>query len=61
MTSTPPEGVLLEALKAVVEALREIKAPGMVIGGIAVIARGVPRQTVDVDATLWGAEVVLED
>lgn len=61
MTSKPPEGVLLEALKAVVEALREIKAPGMVIGGIAVIARGVPRQTVDVDATLWGAEVVLED
>ena len=45
----------MEALKAVVEVLREIKAPGMVIGGIAVIARGVPRQTVDVDATLWGA------
>jgi hypothetical protein len=61
MTSTPPEGVLLEALKAVVEALREIKAPGMIIGGIAVIARGVPRQTVDVDATLWGAEVDLGD
>jgi hypothetical protein len=61
MTSAAPEGGLLEALKAVVEALRETKIPGMIIGGIAVIARGVPRQTVDVDATLWGAEVVLEE
>jgi hypothetical protein len=25
----------------------------MIIGGIAVIARGVPRQTIDVDATIW--------
>ena len=25
----------------------------MIIGGIAVIARGVPRQTVDIDATIW--------
>jgi predicted nucleotidyltransferase len=25
----------------------------MIIGGIAVIARGVPRQTVDIDATMW--------
>jgi hypothetical protein len=29
----------------------------MIIGGIAVIARGVPRQTVDVDATVWGETV----
>jgi hypothetical protein len=26
----------------------------MVIGGIAVIARGVPRQPIDIDATVWG-------
>lgn len=32
----------------------------MVIGGIAVIARGVPRQTVDVDATVWAEGVELE-
>ena len=25
----------------------------MIVGGIAVIARGIPRQTVDIDATLW--------
>ena len=25
----------------------------MIIGGLAVIARGVPRQTVDIDATMW--------
>lgn len=25
----------------------------MIIGGLAVIARGIPRQTVDIDATLW--------
>ncbi len=29
----------------------------MVIGGVAVIARGVPRLTRDVDVTLWGAGV----
>jgi hypothetical protein len=32
----------------------------MVIGGIAVIAQGVPRQTVDVDATIWGRETDLD-
>ena len=33
----------------------------MIIGGIAVIARGVPRLTVDADATVWGAQVDLDD
>jgi len=33
----------------------------MIIGGIAVIARGVPRLTVDIDATVWGAAVSLDD
>ncbi|MEA2564123.1 MAG: hypothetical protein QOH06_5627 [Acidobacteriota bacterium] len=33
----------------------------MIIGGMAVIARGVPRLTVDVDATIWGADVELLD
>ena len=36
-------------------------APSMIIGGIAVIAAGVPRQTIDVDATVLGREVPLED
>jgi hypothetical protein len=29
----------------------------MVIGGIAVIARGVPRHTADVDATIWAEDL----
>ena len=33
----------------------------MIIGGIAVIAAGVPRQTIDVDATVLGREAPLED
>jgi Nucleotidyl transferase of unknown function (DUF2204) len=52
---------LLEALRALAAALRQIKAPGMIIGGIAVIARGVPRLTVDADATVWGEEIGLDD
>ena len=31
----------------------------MIVGGIAVIARGVPRLTVDIDATVWGEELSL--
>jgi predicted nucleotidyltransferase len=43
---------LTAALRAVAGALAALPIPGMVIGGIAVIARGVPRATRDVDATL---------
>ena len=32
----------------------------MIIGGIAVIARGVPRQTIDIDATVAAADLDLE-
>ncbi len=32
----------------------------MIIGGIAVIARGVPRQTVDIDATVLGDAITLD-
>lgn len=49
----------MQALAALDRALAEIDAPAMIIGGIAVIARGVPRLTVDVDATVWGAAVSL--
>lgn len=57
----PEDRGLLEALQALAAALRQIKAPGMIIGGIAVIARGVPRLTVDADATVWGEQIDLED
>ncbi len=51
---------LLDALAALGAALRSVDAPSMIIGGIAVIARGVPRQTIDVDATVWGDSLILE-
>jgi hypothetical protein len=41
------------ALQALVAALDSLGAPAMIIGGIAVIARGVPRTTLDIDATIW--------
>src|SRR5213594_3968085 len=47
------DAALLAALAACASALRHLGKPAMIIGGIAVIARGVPRQTVDIDATIW--------
>jgi hypothetical protein len=41
------------ALEALAGALAELQAPAMVIGGIAAIARGVARTTLDIDATIW--------
>lgn len=49
------------ALRAVAAALSEIPAPSMIIGGVAVIAAGVPRQTIDIDATLLGREAGLDE
>lgn len=49
-----------EALHALVDALDETAAPSMIIGGVAVIASGVPRQTVDIDATILGRAAPLE-
>lgn len=60
MTVIPDRG-LLQALVALSRALAATNAPAMVIGGIAVIARGVPRLTIDVDATIWGADVSLDE
>jgi hypothetical protein len=45
---------LFGAMRALLAALREIEAPSMLIGGIAVILSGVARETVDVDATILG-------
>jgi hypothetical protein len=41
------------ALAAFDRAMRATGAPYMIIGGIAVIARGVPRHTDDLDGTIW--------
>ncbi len=43
------------ALRDLVAAMDDIGRPWMVIGGIAVVAHGLPRATIDVDATLAAA------
>lgn len=50
----PADRDFISALSALSAALSEIPAPGMIIGGVAVIAAGVPRQTIDVDAVILG-------
>jgi len=52
---------LRAAVAAVARSLSQLPAPGMLIGGIAVIARGVPRTTRDVDATVSAQTGPLED
>lgn len=59
--SPAPKQPLLEALAALDGALTELGVPFMIIGGIAVIARGVPRQTIDIDATVWGQAASLDE
>jgi predicted nucleotidyltransferase len=51
---------LLDTLAALDRTLRRIAVPAMIIGGIAVIARGVPRQTIDVDATVWAEAITID-
>jgi hypothetical protein len=52
-----PERLLEEALEALARGLTGSGAPWMVIGGIAVIARGVRRFTTDIDAVVRGDAV----
>jgi predicted nucleotidyltransferase len=54
------EAGLKRALAALSRALTSVGAPFMIIGGIAVVARGVPRHTDDVDATVWGPGLDLD-
>lgn len=51
MTSQPGPN-LPEALAALAGAFRDLRRPAMLIGGLAVIARGIPRQTIDIDAVV---------
>jgi hypothetical protein len=51
---------LPQALRALVAALDRSGRPSMIIGGIAVIARGVPRLTRDIDATVAAAGTDLD-
>lgn len=55
-----PDSLLEEALEALSEGLTACQAPWMVIGGIAVIARGVRRFTTDIDAAVRGDAVSIQ-
>jgi hypothetical protein len=59
MNDTPDQ--LLSALAALAAVLKSNPAPSMIIGGIAVIAYGVPRQTIDIDATISAARTNLDE
>lgn len=50
--SGPATPDLPAALAALAGAFRHVGRPAMIIGGLAVIARGVPRQTIDIDAVI---------
>lgn len=52
---------LLQALAALDRALPRVGQPFMVIGVLAVIARGVMRDTDDIDATVWAPELEIDD
>jgi hypothetical protein len=54
------ERKLEDALAALVRALTASAAPWMIIGGVAVIARGVRRMTTDVDAVVRGDAIGAE-
>lgn len=58
--SALPDGGFLDALAALRHGLDDIGAPSMIIGGVAVIALGIPRLTVDIDATLAAAHLDVE-
>jgi hypothetical protein len=55
-----PSQKILEALADLAKALQRIEAPSMVIGGIAVIAHGVARQTIEVLATRLDTSQILD-
>ena len=58
--SQEPSHEFLAALGALTRALEEVGSPAMIIGGVAVIALGVPRLTIDIDATIAAERLSLE-
>jgi hypothetical protein len=53
MTGERAHHAFLAALQALGRGLTALAAPYMFIGGVAVILRGVPRHTEDIDAAVW--------
>lgn len=58
--SDSPDTKLREALSDLRDAMTGLGCPAMIVGGLAVIARGVPRLTTDIDATVWGSDITLD-
>ncbi len=54
-----PEQPLVRAIADLLAGLEKTGADHMIIGGLAVIARGVVRHTDDADATVWAADIDL--
>jgi hypothetical protein len=54
--SAPERQPPVRAIADLLAAFKEIGAPHMIIGGLAVFARGVVRHTDDADATVWAAD-----
>ena len=54
-------GHFRDALAALHTGLERTGAPFMLIGGLAVVAHGVPRPTDDLDATAWAPGLDLDD
>jgi len=52
-------GALPRALRALARVLARLPAPAMLIGGMAVIARGIPRTTRDIDVAVVGGRRTL--
>jgi hypothetical protein len=57
--SSKGEQRLVEALRALSDAMNAAGAPWMIIGGIAVIVRGVRRLTTDIDAVVRGDAIAI--
>jgi predicted nucleotidyltransferase len=55
-----PSSALSQALAALGEALTATNARYVLIGGMAVIARGVRRHTDDIDATVWAEDISID-
>jgi hypothetical protein len=59
--SASDKRLLERALEALARALDDTSAPWMIIGGIAVIARGVRRFTTDIDVAVRGDAIAVAD
>jgi hypothetical protein len=57
---TDPEKALPRALRSLARVLARLPAPAMLIGGMAVIARGIPRTTRDIDVAVMGGRLSLD-